>query len=78
VTPCIVVVGYKRFRGPCCLHLQGEVASNMDLTLVSLQNTTRRHKPEDLDLKPVLVYLKSDVGSTVNDGGYKRYYEPSV
>jgi len=50
----------------------------MDLTLVSLQNTTRRHKPEDLDLKPVLVYLKSDVGSTVNDGGYKRYYEPSV
>jgi len=24
VTPCNVVVGYQRFRGPCCLHLQGE------------------------------------------------------
>jgi hypothetical protein len=26
VKPCNVVVGYKTFRGPCCLHLQGEVA----------------------------------------------------
>jgi len=26
VTPCSVVVRYQRFRGPCCLHLQGEVA----------------------------------------------------
>jgi hypothetical protein len=24
VTPCSVVVGYHSFRGPCCLHLQGE------------------------------------------------------
>jgi hypothetical protein len=24
VTPCSVVVGYQRFRGPWCLHLQGE------------------------------------------------------
>jgi hypothetical protein len=24
VIPCSVVVGYQRFRGPCCLHLQGE------------------------------------------------------
>jgi hypothetical protein len=23
VTPCSVVVGYQRFGGPCCLHLQG-------------------------------------------------------
>jgi hypothetical protein len=23
---CRVVVGYQCFRGPCCLHLQGEVA----------------------------------------------------
>jgi len=26
VTPCSVVVGYQCLRGPCCLHLQGEVA----------------------------------------------------
>jgi len=25
--PCSVV-GHKRFRGPCCLHLQGEVIGN--------------------------------------------------
>jgi len=24
IRPCSVVVGYQRFRGPCCLHLQGE------------------------------------------------------
>jgi hypothetical protein len=22
MAPCSVVVGYQRFRGPCCLHLQ--------------------------------------------------------
>jgi len=26
LTPCSDVAGYKRFRGPRCLHLQGEVA----------------------------------------------------
>jgi hypothetical protein len=25
MTLCSVVVGYQRFGGPCCLHLQGEV-----------------------------------------------------
>jgi hypothetical protein len=25
VTACNGVVGYQRFRGTCCLHLQGEV-----------------------------------------------------
>jgi len=25
VTPCTDVVQYQCFRGPCCLHLQGEV-----------------------------------------------------
>jgi hypothetical protein len=25
VTPYSVVVGYQRFGGPCCIHLQGEV-----------------------------------------------------
>jgi hypothetical protein len=24
VTFCSVVVGYQRFGGPCCFHLQGE------------------------------------------------------
>jgi len=23
-TPCNVVLGYRRFGGPCCLHLQGK------------------------------------------------------
>jgi hypothetical protein len=25
VTPCSDVVGYQRFGGPCCLHVQSEV-----------------------------------------------------
>jgi len=24
VTPCCVVLGHRRFRGTCCLHVQGE------------------------------------------------------
>jgi len=34
VTQRDIVVGYQRFRDPCCLHLQGEDAENggsMDL-----------------------------------------------
>jgi hypothetical protein len=27
VTPCSAVVGYQRFTGTCCLHLQGEAAA---------------------------------------------------
>jgi len=38
VTPHNVVAGYQHFRGPCCLHLQGE---DVDVN------------PEDLDLKMI-------------------------
>jgi hypothetical protein len=40
VTSCSVVVGYHRFGGPCCLHLQ-----------VRYHNTTPRRNPEELDQK---------------------------
>jgi hypothetical protein len=30
VTPCSVLVGYQRFRVPCCLHLQGEVGGSQN------------------------------------------------
>jgi hypothetical protein len=48
MTPCSVVVGYQRFRGPCCLHLQVEAKMEAAWTY---HNTTRRHYPGDLDLK---------------------------
>jgi hypothetical protein len=55
VTPCNVLVGYKRFRGPCFLHLQGEDFVKMEAarsseTLVSYHNICWRHNPEDIDL----------------------------
>jgi len=34
VTPCNDVVGYQRFGGPCCLHLQCETA-NVATSLVN-------------------------------------------
>jgi len=33
MTLCNVVVGYQRFIGSCCLHLQGEVAVNCSLPI---------------------------------------------
>jgi hypothetical protein len=50
VTPCRVV-GYQRFGPTYCLHLQSEVGAVLNPeTLIFYHNTTRRHKPEDLDL----------------------------
>jgi hypothetical protein len=49
VIPCSVVVECERFRGPYCLQLQ-------DWNV----NTTRRHNPENLDLKlqhPFFLYV---------------------
>jgi len=40
-------VGYQRFGGPCCLHLQGGVTGHSQHNC----NTTRRHNSQDLDLK---------------------------
>jgi len=28
VMPCSIAVGYQHFRGPCCLHLQGEATGD--------------------------------------------------
>jgi hypothetical protein len=64
VALCSVVVGYQRFRGPCCLcgrcgrkwhryrpRLERGTAPWTSVTLVSYHNTTRRQNSEDLDLK---------------------------
>jgi hypothetical protein len=29
VTPCSVVIGYQRFGGPCCIHLQVDNPQNL-------------------------------------------------
>jgi hypothetical protein len=46
VTPCSVAVGYRRFGGPCCLHLQGEdrehVTTHKNYSLLSLKFEVRR------------------------------------
>jgi hypothetical protein len=44
VAPCSLVEVHQRFRGPCCLHHQGDLSSP---TLLNFYHTTRRYNPED-------------------------------
>jgi hypothetical protein len=41
VTPCRMIEVYRRFRGPCCLHHQGD----------QFYQTTRHYNPEDSHLR---------------------------
>jgi hypothetical protein len=58
VPPCSLVDVYKRFRGSCCLHHQGDgllialmmEAARTSETLVNIYQTTRRYNPEDSHL----------------------------
>jgi hypothetical protein len=62
--PCNLVEVYHRFRGPCCLHHQGDEqaargllialmmeAAGTSETLVNFYRTTRRYNPEDSHLR---------------------------
>jgi hypothetical protein len=62
VAPCILVEVYQRFRGPCCLHHQGDESLMMTInlmmeaertseTLVNFYQTTQRYNPEDSHLR---------------------------
>jgi hypothetical protein len=41
VTPCSVVLGHRRFRGPCCLRLQGEVTTGISPQHYTASETRR-------------------------------------
>jgi hypothetical protein len=55
VAPCSLVEVYQRFRGPRCLHHQGDHQTHrpgdggvrISETLVNFYHTTRRYNPED-------------------------------
>jgi hypothetical protein len=58
VAPCSMVEVYRRFRGSCCLHHQGDDVSYLMMeaastseTSVNFYQTTRRNNPEDSHLR---------------------------
>jgi hypothetical protein len=63
VTPCCVVVGYHRFRGLCCLHLQGEdlklEAAWTSETMVSLHGVTNQKTPTSSTFVSLTLFLSS-------------------
>jgi hypothetical protein len=50
VAPCSLVEFYQRFRGPCCVHHQGDEAARTSETLVNFYQTTRCYNLEDSNL----------------------------
>jgi hypothetical protein len=53
---CNVVVGYQRFRGPCCFLLQGEVQMEAAWASESYHNTTQHHKRQDPECSFLLLF----------------------
>jgi hypothetical protein len=47
VAPCTVVEVYRRFRGACYIHHQGDQAASTSETSVNIHQTTWRNNPED-------------------------------
>jgi hypothetical protein len=48
VAPCSLVEVYQHFRGPCCLHRQGNlITARSSEILVNFYQTTLRYNPED-------------------------------
>jgi hypothetical protein len=54
VTPCSVVVGYHRFRCPCCLHLQDEV-KHWYPTTTQRASTSTKLTPSRWDLQCCII-----------------------
>jgi hypothetical protein len=58
VAPCSLVEAYQRFRGPCCLHHQGDdslitlmmKAARTSEMLVNFYQTTWSYNPENTHL----------------------------
>jgi hypothetical protein len=51
IVPCSVVEVFRRFRGACLLHHQGECTE----TSVNFYQTARRYNPEDSHLRVGMV-----------------------
>jgi hypothetical protein len=66
VTPCIDVVGYQHFRGPCYLHFQGEVSGVLEVDIDIGQGVQSPVWPSRKQVRMVWCILYT-TGSTEKD-----------
>jgi len=62
VTPCSVVIGYQRFRGPCILHLRSHTQNSVIINLIILCGCgTWSHSDEETQIDARCRLLGYDV-----------------
>jgi len=81
LTPCSVVVGYLRFRGLWCLHLQGEVKIMMDavflrnVCIVPQHYTASQRREARPEFSSIIITAISEAAELFGDSTWASFVQ---